>query len=741
MAECTGGTTFAESIKEVATHLPDIETVVGNIGDVNTVGQNIADVSSLAENMADVKLLNESIEEVSTVAENMPSVLSVNASVAAIENTKNQVLSVAQEVEADRASVLTTKEQVETLLEEVEAKGVYVEGIKVDVEEIKEDFEVHVTDIIAIKQNIDVSVYAAEMAANEAIAAAEVASSVVIPNGTAYSLESSDELMNSVLTEMVSMKARESMNEQFDKEQATMTEHSKQSIENIIAGFKNFDLVDFAAVEGLAEFIRQEKSTGVMTTQQRSGIVKEPYKQPIAQPSSPITLHNHSNYKAMVGLGMLHINANGYTFMTRHNDARLFHKKPNGGYLEVVESAPPQVPVSINGTVAEQVTKMQSLFKRYSEKKLTTSEKSAFTWDLEYAEVWWEIVDELDTEVEDTFLSFRHSLTYLESMALLQKMAVVKNTGKKALLENLTYLPMAVKIDTQTGQKKFALLRYKIQTHKIPAYNGKHHSEFTTELDDVVANVRFGGMYSSDNKKRFHLEDLDGMLATAAIPSVGGANENFTHTTVDNAEIVSPLNLARYHRIYTINRDAMGDTTYANGWNDPMLIVAETQNTKVFGGVSYMIPLEMILRTPLESWNPYSLPILSSRPTGSGAVVSPFSGVYENSNWYMTPAEFYTGTAASSTADTGGVPVYIRDMNGIARKVSSSGLFITLAPIGNVTERIRIRVPIVKMAHEYGPDGILASSVREESLQADSTMLAIQIAFIAQSAINQHIGV
>jgi len=67
-------------------------------------------------------------------------------------------------------------------------------------------------------------------------------------------------------------------------------------------------------------------------------------------------------------------------------------------------------------------------------------------------------------------------------------------------------------------------------------------------------------------------------------------------------------NYAYYNRAYSLaDDDAVNLRNYTNGWTDPTLVTAHTNNPLIYGGISYLLPLEIILRTPLEEWNPLNI--------------------------------------------------------------------------------------------------------------------------------------
>lgn len=481
---------------------------------------------------------------------------------------------------------------------------------------------------------------------------------------------------------------------------------------------------NWQTTEAIAEFVRNEKNTGIMTVGQREEDVSQAFNHSLTDAGSAIKIHNHPNYPGQPGIGWFTGNANGYIFQSRHNDYTLVNPAPNGGYMETVQSASPGVPPSITGTVAEQIDKMQELFDRYYSSSLTPEEKHYFQWELAYAEVWWEIVDSPDSEIEDTFESFRHTYGTVTPLSMAQVAMQSRITGKKDRFENFSYMPFATKIDIN-GEQKYCVLRYRIITVPLPDMRGKKWNLLMDQRDDMVVEAREDeGVAFSDSSERFTLFDLDAHIAEA--PSVGGYSENFSVKTVDDHDVTDPANAARYHRTYSIGADAMGASTYSNGWNDPTLIVAHTQNEKVFGGTSYMIPLEMILRTPLETWNPYGLVEANKADvTGDGSDASPYSNITQKGIWKMTPAEFFLGNYDASAADTGTGASYVLDAGGTKRLVMSSGIWIRLPEIGGYAmPRTRLRYPVYYAAHEYSPESIALSAALKKNMSMELAQTA-----------------
>jgi len=187
------------------------------------------------------------------------------------------------------------------------------------------------------------------------------------------------------------------------------------------------------------------------------------------------------------------------------------------------------------------------------------------------------------------------------------------------------------------------------------------------------------------------------------------------HNTIDGWQVTAPTNKARYHRKYSISRDAMGLNNYANGWNDPTLITAFTKNEQIVHGTSYMIPLEMVLRTPLETWNPNDLEV--KNVTGTGTLTNPLNGINPNNYFYHTPAEFYDGFDNADPADTGVSVKAVTNIRGQVTKNVASGIYIILPKIKEIKDRVRIRFPIHWTSNEFSPSNIMLSAYAKEKFQ------------------------
>jgi len=138
-------------------------------------------------------------------------------------------------------------------------------------------------------------------------------------------------------------------------------------------------------------------------------------------------------------------------------------------------------------------------------------------------------------------------------------------------------------------------------------------------IRDLSTLERSGSLDTLINSRRarFKVKDLE--VICEMMPGLDGEGAVLTeaHTDpytgdedflVDRYTEEVPMNAAYYNREYKFSTDASGRKSAMRGFNDPNLFVASTSKTDVVNGYSYMFPLEIVVRSPLESWNPLDIP-------------------------------------------------------------------------------------------------------------------------------------
>ena len=246
-------------------------------------------------------------------------------------------------------------------------------------------------------------------------------------------------------------------------------------------------------------------------------------------------------------------------------------------------------------------------------------------------------------------------------------------------------------------------------------------NRFELVRDPRSVNVRGGLQELIDSRMaRFRCVDLERLCEK--LPGLDGAGatqlEEYTQYGLDDTlqdRDGGVLNAAYYNRRYTYAfNDASGRRTADRGFNDPTLWTAKTAHPEVVGGFSYMVPLELILRTPRESWNPYNLPefdysaLRAEETAGNGdSSATPFSGIHERHFWFGTPYALYGDPNGSADPADTRQEAWVLDDQGTPRRVWARGVRI----FDKSGERRRF--PVYPVFHEYS-----FASVQMENLRA-----------------------
>ncbi|KAF7770046.1 hypothetical protein PCIT_a2995 [Pseudoalteromonas citrea] len=166
------------------------------------------------------------------------------------------------------------------------------------------------------------------------------------------------------------------------------------------------------------------------------------------------------------------------------------------------------------------------------------------------------------------------------------------------------------------------------------------------------------------------------------------------------------LNAAYYNRRYRFSRnDASGRVTANRGFNDPTLFCAKTTHAKVVGGFSWMIPLELILRTPREHWNPYECAYVPNAQLrteedneGGKNAETAFSGIDDRHFYFGTPkallTEQVTGNDPADTANT----AWVKGKDGTPRLLYGNGIRV------HDYDGHRQRFPVYPLYFEHSHD-------------------------------------
>ena len=461
------------------------------------------------------------------------------------------------------------------------------------------------------------------------------------------------------------------------------------------------------------------------------------------------SMHDHGNYKNLIGLGELEVVLNGVEFRTRHNDYTLQMPHRTKKDYHLTEEIPfPGVPKEVTDKkmVKEQIEEMREWFKAFKEENSTHRDyKKYFKPVLCYLEGAW---TETGEEIDPPFHSDRHQVEADTWHQMQDQIRFTSYTGRKNLKENFLFLPnkiVGIKNDTTP---RIAQWNYRILCHPLKQYV---NPSALKPVDDLASRFRVKktmSTFSNNRAARFRLHDGDldnekyeeyGLLdkLMEEIPGL----DNYPANIVDdcfgmkvlNFNDWSVLNAGRYHRRYRVPvKGGSGEVKRLRGFSDDNLFVAFNTRDKIYGPsfkdctwikgtkkcktvkkkVSYAIPLEIIYLNPLSSWNPYNIEYKGHETTaraktvtderdGSNSLEKAFNGS-NSANYYLTPAEFFTGKitwggAADTSRHIKAVLPSARAENFV--EVAPSGVKIFLPQITGIGT-IRQRYPIIPVYGE-----------------------------------------
>lgn len=475
------------------------------------------------------------------------------------------------------------------------------------------------------------------------------------------------------------------------------------SLAPIQAEVKTLAAVEAWQSEAQAEVLRGLGQSGMFLMRQYTYGGDEPFNRPFTEQFNPAAIHNHPNYVGMPGTAEVSAIINGYYVRTRHNDYRLRGPAAVGSaWLATQEVMAPAVPASVAGSVDAQIDAMRDLFAQYQ----SGGWPAGFGWTLSYLECW---MEEFTENVTDTFDSFRHQQYVATVGEALRETLKYARGGYKNPSENVSFEPPLIHWIDSSGNSRVARLRYRIAAVDVSALGDLRPQ--LKAVDDWAYAAGFG-----KPSGRFRVKEnanapgvLDQIMAM--VPGLDGAAANLAETygtvTLKEHGSSAVANAAYYHRFNNGAADATNRTNFRRGYNDPTLwsalttrpeVAAMAQSGQIYR-FSWAIPFELILRTPLERWNPYLIPEVSAL-TGAGTEANPYTGWKSDAYNYRTPATFF-GAELSFTdpADTGAQAAYMRDPGGVARQCRASGIYVALPNIPGIGQ-IRLRHPIYPVYHE-----------------------------------------
>lgn len=518
--------------------------------------------------------------------------------------------------------------------------------------------------------------------------------------------------------------------------------HHRDLFAPLGATLDNLAFLDAAAYEQQAELNRARGQSGLVNCRAYGIGGSRAYHRPGVSPYAAHNDHDHPNYEAMIGMGELSACINGYYFRTRHNDPNL-RQPTQASYLSTTTLPMPMVPTAVlwQPTVDAQIEEMRAFFQSFANQDDSREFGSYFRWNLLYLECWPEV---LGDTIGDTYSSNRHASNVASLYQAIAKHLMYSASGHQDRPENTPYIPFFTRMVDSTGKPTLALLRYRIGAvdlgnlddqiiSLVPRYDYSLLQAQNVSYDQYVAS----------RSCRFRMADEAGEVSFSGptmidslmsrVPGLNGGGslvETWNDTgTPYNSKVfgsnTQDLNIAYYNRWYSMFFTASGRANSRRGWNDPTLFVASTTRPEVAATLdptrsdaplrySYAIPLELILRTPLESWNPYGIP-LQATITGNGSVGSPYNGYNPVLYNHKTPASFFAGQAPNGDpADTNAGDIRALDGAGTTRVVRNSGLYVHLPTISGIAQPIRIRYPIAPVYHEGSYEWGYCEALQEE---------------------------
>ena len=480
-------------------------------------------------------------------------------------------------------------------------------------------------------------------------------------------------------------------------------------------------LANASTGEGNSEILRMMGASGIFSVRQYTyDTAFNPSKRPFEINYASIGQHDHANYEGMAGSAEYSAIANGYYVRSRHNDYR-FRSPANSpaSYLATQTNSTPPVPTSvlslpsgcnIDGTV-DVINNTQAKYI----KNVKTNNPQDCTWEMSYMEVW---LEAFTSTLDDPFDSFRHSIDANTIEEALNKALYLNAGGHKNRLENIPYFPTVVRTVDINGLPIMATVKYRVLTQKVAtlaevpyneteSINGTTNSNSFKLLKDLQTKHHYNYTNWTDLSKsrRARFEMKDGLLQSLCEKIYGmdgmgsysnesydqyGLEDNLTEYGTSTL-----LNASKYTHAYSmVDDDASGRNNAHRGFNDPNLFVAKTKHSKVIDGFTYLIPLEMVLRTPAETWNPYNIP--SVAVTGGGILVTdPLSGWNLNLYNFKIPSAVHTATGLpSDSADTYKSAFVRTPAHGI-QNVRASGINV------HDYDGYRRRFPIFASFHDF----------------------------------------
>ncbi len=317
-----------------------------------------------------------------------------------------------------------------------------------------------------------------------------------------------------------------------------------------------------------------------------------------------MSIHNHPNHIATVGIGEFQAVLNGVEFTTRHNDYRLREpSKTEKTYGKTSLIDLPDVPPSVlshGSNLTGQIEEMRLYFKAFKmqDTSIKADYKKYFPAIMCYLEGAW-ITDK--DALEEPFESDRHHIAASTWRQLNDYMRWITNSGRKSKAENLALLPSSIRDLMNDTYPVLANWEYRVACHKyeedIPLSRFRVARDLQTQLFRRPATRKELYLRRS---ARFEVNGAGwNWRAGPSDPNVpwskgGGRKWDFwdylmeqipgkdnypgdiidqmpdgsepTYSYINKGQI---LNVAYYSRYYSLQKqDAMGAGTHRRGWHE-----------------------------------------------------------------------------------------------------------------------------------------------------------------------------
>ena len=476
--------------------------------------------------------------------------------------------------------------------------------------------------------------------------------------------------------------------------------------------------------EAEAKYKRSIGQSGLLSVRQYGyhGYLRRPF----TENGQPAHMHNHPQYQKLQGSGEVRAIINGWLIGTRHRDYSLYTPDDVGSAFGSTKyiTPPPQPPQLQIGSVSERIEALRDLFIRYQGGEMP----EGFGWSLSSLEVFFV---PFEKEVQDFYSSPRHQQEINSVNAALRSVIRYSSGGARNLNENEAFEMPLCRVIAEDGTPVIGILKHRMTACDVTSLGDlRGHLE---QVDDPIRSEGWGL-----DSRRFLIKEntgtsvpgmLDKMMQMQAGLEGTGANLVERYNTyratysIYDIDDDSPENAAYYSRfVRTLDDDASGRTVLQRGFSDPYLFTALTTHPEVLNTpiddidyrFSWAIPMELILRTPIEEFNPLNIPEVSTI-TGKGTEEDPYNGYNKNIYYRMMPDQFFSGIPIADDADTVGAGVWATGSDGQAYKVRESGHWVELPSIAGVSGNIRQRYSIFPDHQEGGKGWNHSEAVYKQS--------------------------